>query len=191
METRGRRPVSIAPKNRKLIWSVIRALKTFTVKDIYYKTDINQRTITCYLQNLEKAEIVIKELETIGKGCLKTSRYTLIKDVGVVAPVVNKAGVLIENTNQGRIWRAIRILKIFSLKDVVATASTEEDPISVVSADNYLSFLKKAGYLNMNKDKVYRLNPAMNKGIQAPQIQRIRQIYDPNTDEVVWNSVEG
>ena len=51
--------------------------------------------------------------------------------------------------------------------------------------------MKKAGYVNVNKDKVYRLNPAMNKGIQAPQIQRIRQIYDPNTDEVVWNSEEG
>ena len=128
------------------------------------------------MQNLEKAEIITKELETIGKGCLKTNRYTLLKDLGVLAPVVNKAGVLVENTNQGRIWRAIRILKVFSLKDVVATASTEEDPISVVSADNYLSFLKKAGYVNVNKDKVYRLNPAMNKGIQAPQIQRIRQI---------------
>ena len=92
------------------------------------------------MQNLEKAEIITKELETIGKGCLKTNRYTLLKDLGVLAPVVNKAGVLVENTNQGRIWRAIRILKVFSLKDVVATASTEEDPISVVSADNYLSF---------------------------------------------------
>lgn len=191
MKDCGRRPVSVAPKNRKLIWCVIRAMKTFTVKDIHYKTEINPRTISCYLQNLEKAEIVIKEALSVGKGCLKTNRYTLLKDLGVIAPVVNKAGVLIENTNQGRMWRAIRILKVFSLKDVVATASTEEEPISVIAADNYLSYLKKAGYLTKNKDKVYRLNPAMNKGIQAPQIQRIKQVYDPNTDEVIWNSEEG
>ncbi len=184
----GRKPVSVASNNRKFIWNAIRELKQFTVKDIYYQTNVQPRTVLSYLQGLEKAGIVAKEAE-VTNGCLKTNKYTLIKDMGLLAPVVNKEGKLIENTKQARIWRAIRILKTFTLKDAVATASTDDDPIILPAAEQYLNYLRKAGYLIWNKkDKTYRLNLAMNKGIQAPQIQSIRQVYDPNVEQVVWNS---
>ncbi len=190
MVNTGRKPVSVASNNRKLVWKAIRELKEFTVKNIFYKTDVQPRTVLSYLQNLEKAGILDKNID-ITNGCLKTNKYTLIKDMGLLAPVVNKNGKLVENTKQARIWRAIRILKTFTLKDAVATASTEDDPIILQAAEQYLNYLRKAGYLIwLKKDKTYRLNLAMNKGIQAPQIQRIRQVYDPNIDKVVWNSEE-
>lgn len=111
--------------------------------------------------------------------------------MGATAPVVSKSGKLIEDTHQSRIWRAVRILKTFTLKDVVATASQDDDPVSLTATDHYLNCLKKAGYLTKrNQEKTYHLNLAMNKGIQAPQIQRIRQVYDPNLDKVVWTSEE-
>lgn len=58
----GRKPVSVAPKNRKLIWKVIRELKTFTVRDIEDRTKVINRTIFSYLTVLEKAQILSKEL---------------------------------------------------------------------------------------------------------------------------------
>ena len=188
----GRKPVSVAPKNRKLIWKVIRELKTFTVRDIEDRTKVINRTIFSYLTVLEKAQILSKEaVYQKDKGCLRTNVYTIIKDMGATAPVVSKSGKLIEDTHQSRIWRAVRILKTFTLKDVVATASQDDDPVSLTATDHYLNCLKKAGYLTKrNQEKTYHLNLAMNKGIQAPQIQRIRQVYDPNLDKVVWTSEE-
>lgn len=188
----GRKPVSVAPKNRKMIWAVIRELKNFTVRNIEDRTKILPRTITSYLQSLEKAQIISKKVVYAeGRGCLRTNVYNLKKDLGVNAPVVNKNGSLIEDSHQSRIWRAIRILKNFTLKDIVATASQDDDPVSLTATDQYLNYLKKAGYLSKkNNEKVFHLNLTMNKGIQAPQIQRIRQIYDPNIDAIVWNSEE-
>lgn len=188
----GRKPVSVAPKNRKMVWKVIRELKHFTIRDIEDRTKIQPRTITSYLQALERAEIINKEVVyKPNRGCLRTNIYNLTKDTGVMAPVINKNGQLVEDTHQSRIWRAIRILRNFTLRDIVATASQDDDPVSLTAADQYLNYLKKAGYLSKkNNEKVFRLNLAMNKGIQAPQIQRIKQIYDPNIDAVVWNSEE-
>lgn len=188
----GRKPVSVAPKNRKMIWKVIRDLKHFTIRNIEDKTKIQPRTIASYLQSLERAEIIDKHpVYQPHRGCLRTNEYNLLKDMGVMAPVINKNGGLVEDTHQARIWRTIRILKNFTLKDIVATASQDDDPVSITGADQYLNYLKKAGYLiKKNNEKVFHLNLSMNKGVQAPQIQRIKQIYDPNIDAVVWNSEE-
>ena len=170
----------------------IRELKTFTLRDIENKVKVKNSTIFSYLKALEKAQILNKEvIYKKEKGCLRTNVYTLVKDMGAMAPVVNKNGCLVEDSHQARIWRAIRILKNFTLKDIVATASQDNDPVSLTTTDQYLNYLKKAGYLiKKNNEKIFHLNPAMNKGIQAPQIQRIKQIYDPNIDAVVWNSEE-
>lgn len=93
----GRKPVSVAPKNRKLIWKVIRELKTFTVRDIEDRTKVINRTIFSYLTVLEKAQILSKEaVYQKDKGCLRTNVYTLIKDMGATAPVVSKSGKLID-----------------------------------------------------------------------------------------------
>ena len=54
MET-GRKPVSVAPKNRKLIWKEIRELKTFTTKDIELRTKILGGTVYSYLKALVKS----------------------------------------------------------------------------------------------------------------------------------------
>lgn len=116
----GRKPVSVAPKNRKLVWKVIRELKTFTLRDIENKVKVKNSTIFSYLKALEKAQILNKEvIYQKEKGCLRTNVYTLVKDMGAMAPVVNKNGCLVEDSHQARIWRAIRILKNFTLKDIV------------------------------------------------------------------------
>lgn len=84
----GRKPVSVARKNRKLIWKEIRELKTFTSKDIEQRTKVLSGTIFSYLKALEKAGILHTELQN-GKGGLRRNIYTLIKDTGAMAPVVS------------------------------------------------------------------------------------------------------
>ena len=52
--------------------------------------------------------------------------------------------------------------------------------------------LQRAGYLKVAVSKGpyrrarYMLIPARNSGPQAPLIQRIKQVYDPNLGKVVW-----
>lgn len=48
------------PGNRELIWSAIRQLKTFRVRDLEDKTRVHERTILSYLQVLTKAGILEK-----------------------------------------------------------------------------------------------------------------------------------
>lgn len=49
------------PGNRELIWSAIRQLKTFRVRDLEDKTRVHERTILSYLQVLTKAGILEKK----------------------------------------------------------------------------------------------------------------------------------
>lgn len=188
----GSSPIDKSGNNREKIWTAIRMLKRFNIGNIADKTNIPQRTITTYLESLITAKIVAKETTFIKqKGSLRSTEYTLIADKGVDAPRVRKDGSFVPETCQTRMWKVIRVMQIFDLKTLIATASTEESVISATAADSYLKELKKAGYLiKKPQDKAYRLNPAMNFGPKAPLIQRTKQVYDPNIKKVVWSSGE-
>lgn len=174
--------------NRELIWTAIRQLRTFRVRDIEDKTRVHERTILSYLQVLTKAGILEKKkISVIGHGSLTRAEYTLVKDLGVHTPKFNKKGVNLEDTIQSRVWRAIRVTKKFSLKDLVATVSDEKNTPSASAIERYLVSLKAAGYLSKKKnDKIYLL--INNTGPKAPQIQKTKKIYDPNLQAVVWDS---
>ncbi len=175
-------------ENRELIWKVIRELKTFRVRDIEDKTGVHERTILSYLQALTKSEILEKKKVNIaGHGSLTRTEYTLLKDLGVNTPRFNKKGINIEDTIQSKVWRAIRVTKKFSLKDMVATVSDEQTSPSPSAIERYLVSLKAAGYLAKKKnDKMYHL--INNTGPRAPQIKKTKQVYDPNLKSVVWDS---
>lgn len=70
----GRKPVSVAPKNRKLVWKVIRELKTFTLRDIENKVKVKNSTIFSYLKALEKAQILNKEVIYQKENPVKSGR---------------------------------------------------------------------------------------------------------------------
>lgn len=186
----GCKPADKSKSNRELIWQAIRKLQTFSIKDIENITKINSATILSFLTNLEKARVVSKKTINL-RSCINTSQYTLIKDCGLVAPQVNKRGEFLEDNAQSRMWKAIRILKTFTLRDLIVTASSDISAISTSAAITYLGYLKKAGYITKkNQDKSYKLVFAMNSGIKAPQIQKTKSIYDPNLNKIVWTNRE-
>ena len=52
-----------------------------------------------------------------------------------------------------------------------------------------MKMLRTAGYLRKKKgDKNYTLVLGMNTGPLAPQIQKTKQIYDPNLQKVIWSN---
>ncbi|QOX79828.1 hypothetical protein FY034_13100 [Trichlorobacter lovleyi] len=188
---------------RQAIWDEVRNKEdwTFTAKELDVMLDAS--TIREYLAALAKAGY----LQVISEGKRGESNvYRLINDVGHEAPRIRKDGTPVTQGN-GRLqmWNAMRIIKQFTPVDLAFNATTDEVEIAESEARNYCQALHRAGYLSVKtpaktglKGKPgsgqatrYMLIPTMWTGPQPPQIQRTKQIYDPNLKKVVWSKVEG
>lgn len=193
----GRKPVHLTaagpkPHGRDAVWAEIRKQRDFTYRSLQDATDIPKKTISDYLTGLEAAGIV----KRTGSTEVGAVQFTLAKDKGVHAPRLRKDGSEVE---QGRateaMWSAMRLLKQFTPRDLAIHASTDDAPVSDVHAKDYCQHLAKAAYLRIvtpskpGKQAVYQF--VRFTGPKAPMIQRIKQVFDPNTGEVVWPKGKG
>jgi hypothetical protein len=178
-----RRPVD----SRQAIWDAIRAaglVDSVSLEEIERETRIHQRTIRDYLGCLTAAGIVELTLDP------KTA-WRLVDDQGMRAPRVRTDGTPVTQ-GQGRAnaWKGIRILKRFTMRDLHAATGTAESDLK-----SYLPYLVKAGYLRLvepgsrkkgGSAPVYMLDPRRNSGPEAPQVTRLKAVFDANTETVVW-----
>ena len=191
----ARKPVTKmnAHNNRQAVWTLIRSLRTqFSVADLRYEAALSTTSIRDYVTGLLNAGYLKKDGEREHNGRLATL-YTLIKDVGIESPRVRKDGSAV---TQGRgnhlMWRTMKVLGTFTANDLAINASLEDCQIKPTTAQGYCQHLNKAGYLivaqggKSGDPSVYRLIPSKYSGPQAPMIQKIKQIYDPNLKQVVW-----
>lgn len=152
------------PSGRQAMWEAIRANKDgFTLTGLTNSfSDLKRETLRTYLRALIAGGYVVKATE----GDVKTPTiFKLAKDVGVNAPNVNSKGELstLGNGTQ-QMWHAMRILKKFSYTDLSVTASTEETPVSILTAKAYVKTLCKAGYLRREKTVFIVLSPHVIRG---------------------------
>jgi len=85
----------------------------------------------------------------------------------------------------------MRILKEFSVTDLVVQASLPEAPVAASEAAFYCLNLARAGYLfEIEPNRRYRFLQATYTGPKAPIIRRIREVVDANTGEVKWSGDE-
>ncbi|MCH8500181.1 MAG: hypothetical protein LAT63_17045 [Marinobacter sp.] len=123
----------------------------------------------------------------------KTVGYELANDCGVDAPRVRKDG---SEVTQGRgreqMWRTVKIIGEFTSRELAQAASTPAHEVAELTAKDYCLMLAGAGYLTITRQGSpgvparYRLVPSRWTGPRAPMIQRLKQLYDPNTGEVVY-----
>lgn len=202
----ARKPVHLTAANGKAkrpgrqgVWEAIRALREFSVADLEHRTGTRAATIRTYVMGLERAGYI----ERIGRQSTdaKFARanqfqgllYRLINDVGIEAPRVTRNG---EPVTQGaareQMWRTAKILSEFDARDLAIHASTEQQPVQLEDARSYTRYLHKAGYLAVihrgapGRFVRYRFLASRNTGPEAPQVQRIKQVWDPNIGQVVW-----
>ncbi len=186
-----RRPVDqlakeLKPQGRDGIWTAIRAHKgDFTVSCLCAATDIPAATTRDYLNALCAAQI-IGVVRTDTKGPIITKTYRLVLDVGAETPRIRKDGV---EVTQGRgveaMWRTIKLLNSFTTDELALTASTAKVTIKKSTAADYLNHMCHAGYVRRN-GKRYSFVRSKDPGPLAPQIQRVKQVFDPNSKTVVW-----
>ncbi|TAK82096.1 MAG: hypothetical protein EPO20_22665 [Betaproteobacteria bacterium] len=192
----------LTPRDR--IWAAVRAHLRFTfasVADCVVEhapaeaqvRRIDEDTIKTYVESLVRAGFV-RRLNPTRKARYEPALFELVRDVGVHAPRLTKAG---EPVTQGAgrlaMWRVMRKLRRFTRAELAAKASTEAHQVAVEDARSYVHHLVKAGYIAVvtpgrpNHPEVYSFVPSRNTGPLAPQIQRVRHVYDPNLGKVVWH----
>lgn len=205
----ARKPVDLIaaaprPEGRQVIWGAIRKLRRFTVSKIEDTTRIKETTIRTYVRGLERAGYVQKidkvcERITHIPGSFRAVVYELIKDCGVDAPRVTRNG---SEVTQGRareqMWRTMRVLRDFTWRDLAVQASTEEQAVDPSDARDYIKHLHAAGYLvcirqakpgnkpGTGTPAQYRMLASKYTGPHAPQVQRVKQVFDPNLGRVMW-----
>lgn len=185
-----------APTDRERIWAAIRefarAGKDFTRLEIALATRLPSRgsAMSDYLKGLERAGFVgVVSEKKRGVSHL----YTLLRDAGVDAPRVNKAGGILQPSGRSRMWKTMRILGTFSARELASAASLKDAPVAVAEAEYYCNWLCRGGYLRSNggtasTSRRWTFLAAMNTGPKAPQILRVKKLYDPNRDAVVCES---
>ena len=178
----GRKPASAVTVGRQEIWTAIRGFnRDFTLRQLVDATGANRKTTQDYLRCLIPGGIV----EQVSDGV-----FRLILDRGFHAPRLNRLGKPVtQGAGVENMWRSMQKLSQFSWQDVAIHSTTDIVTVSASTAKTYCSMLLKCGYLRVvqkanshGRPAVYRL--IRNNGPLPPMIQRVKQVYDPNTREV-------
>lgn len=195
-----RKPIHLSanarrPEGRQVIWEAIRKLRRFRLTDLEDATRINEKTLHTYVQGLTNAGYLVQIDAPVPPKDPRSAPlwWTLQNDCGIEAPRVTKDG---KPVTQGRgreqMWRTMRIVGEFNFRELAVQASTDSHPVKENEAKDYVHHLNKAGYLACVKPGQpgraarYRMIPSRYSGPQAPMVQRIKQVFDPNTGTVVW-----
>jgi len=182
------------PHGRDAVWAALRAADApLTVADIWDRINAGQLyrgtakdTIRDYLDALASAGIV----EKLDR---RPIAFRLLNDPGPVTPRVRRDGVVLEDAPHGRqrLWQAMRALKEFDRIELAMTAGVSEE-----SAAEYAQILCDAGYLQISRATMrharearkrrWRFIASRNTGPRAPQITKLRAVWDPNLGETVY-----
>lgn len=171
-------------KQRETLWTEMRRRKNFTIPQITELTTYDPSSVTYYINSLIAAGYVKKMLRG-GRinGRLSPAVYRLIKDAPEPPRVRLDGSPVTQGAGRDQMWRSMRILKRFSVQDLTAASSTEEHRVAESEARTYCQALARAGYL---RKEIGGYAFARFTGPKAPQIQRVKRIWDPNLKKVVW-----
>lgn len=178
----GVRPAPAPQIGRQDIWTAIRKFDgAFTLEQLLDASRASRTTAQRYLRCL-----------TAG-GCMSVSEdgsYTLLKDSGFHAPRLKADGQPVTyGAGMENMWRSMRMLSQFSWRDIAVHSTTDTVQVSAATAKTFCTMLLRCGYLRVvqkadprGKIAIYRL--IRNTGPLPPKVQRVRQIFDPNTREI-------
>lgn len=170
---------------RDRIWTIMRSLREFTAMDVRGELvgGITHQAVRRYAVCLEAAGY----LERI-RGA-SPIRWRLVKDTGVDAPRVRPDGSAIGPHPREQMWRTMRIIGEFSVRELAISASTESVPVTVAAATQYIRRLERAGIVrrvlvDRSGDR-YRLLKSRYTGPRPPVVRRDGTILDLNTGEIL------
>ncbi len=188
----ARRKARLVPAGRlttrEKLWTAMRELKRFTVPELARAAGVDRHAynVRDYLLGLVRAGILSVERPAGRPG--ECSVYVLSRDLGVDAPRVRRDGSMPWESAQSRMWKSMKILRVFSVRDLVVHAALPDAPIAPGAALRYCQWLARGGYLTplpREKGDVARYRFIRDTGAKAPQILSVKQLFDANTGEIV------
>jgi len=205
----ARKPADVIAKSNKpygrdAIWTAIRKLAstakdaTFTCRDIFDACghEVKKGTIKTYVNGLTNAGYLTTGIRTPG-AFFEATKYRLSRNVGAEAPRVRKDGSEVtQGLGTEAMWRTMKTLNAFTAAELALAASTSKAQVAETAAADYLKFMIKAGFVRAvakgapGKPARMAFIRARDPGPKPPQIQRIKQVFDPNSNTVVWPKSE-
>lgn len=179
-------------KGYEAIWThILDAGEAFSITDLEKKTNVIRQTVSDYVRRLLKAGFIQETgvRETPGKRD-NEKLYEIVKRPRIAPRISRDGKISKQGLGRYHMWQTMKMLKTFTKHELAEYATTDDVKVSVATAKEYIKFLHKAGYLklltpsNPGKAAVYRL--IRNTGHNAPMIQRIKAVFDPNLNEVTW-----
>ncbi len=186
---------------RQRVWTAIRKHREeFTIKQVAELGQMKYDSTRDFITGLKKAGIIAEvrreKLPNMSKK-IELIYFKLVEDYGYNTPSVDRQGNILGKsaTVNKAMWNTLRITKQpVNATELAAISSTDEQQVSIETADSYLRFLHHAGYLKIARaahhavrKAKYQLLPGMDTGPIPPQIQRAKQVFDPNTNTVMYS----
>jgi hypothetical protein len=193
-----RRAAEVVLTGRPAIWAAIRKLSE-TPGAAMTRTRIGQisyvpvRTVSSYVAALEAAGILARSEE---KGPAGGATWVLVRDVGPTPPRLAADGTVpTQGSGRDRLWRTMKMLKVFTPRDLAVASSVDGGVISEHEAETYVRFLARAGYLRVQvpakrgrKGVTATYRFLKSTGPDAPQITRLKAVFDPNLKQITWHA---
>ncbi|MHB2265845.1 hypothetical protein [Aliihoeflea sp. PC F10.4] len=185
-------PLSIdvyPPRGRDGLWRMLLDLDAkgpWSNGEAMNATNLNRGTVAEWLARLRKAGFA----EQVGerphhRGAPAIALYQLTRRP-IEAPRVSRDGTILPELQIELLWRTIKMLKSFSIDELVAAASADDRTIHRNSADSYVRELARVGILAKSgplRARQFRL--LRNVGALAPKLLTSKVVYDPNSHAVI------
>ena len=193
----GRKPAQLemigGKSSRQRMWEVIRDKQcrdSFSSENIIQRANVDEDTYYTYIQCL-LAGGYLEQLEMSGRRRQRVFR--LIKDCGLEAPRLDRQG---NPTKSGQgieaVWRTLRMMGELDAGVLYSHVNAAGIDLAISTIKSYITALKRAGYLVVthpstpNRMERFCLKAGMNTGPRPPQVQRVKTVYDPNLNKVMF-----
>ncbi|MCF8999264.1 hypothetical protein [Acinetobacter nectaris] len=177
---------------RQRVWIAIRNnADEFTIRQVAEEGLATYESTRYFVSTLRKAGFI-----QCTKTLNKEKYFKLIQDCGYAYPSFNKDGTIVKDvTGNKAMWNTLRITQMaINAHELASISSTGNKKIALETANNYLIALHKAGYVKRVEEAKttggkakYMLLPHMNTGAKPPQVQRVKQVFDPNLNETMYS----
>jgi hypothetical protein len=160
----------------------------FTVNQVYGWTGgVTRPAVTNYVLALQAdGHSVLASTRHWGGRCEKTYRLLTERTRAPSLSMLHNPQAI----RRQQMWRAMRALQSFTVRELACASSTEEAEVKDAVAQNYLWWLRRAGYValvgRLGTVGHYQLLRRMNSGPLAPVVRhREDTVFDRNLEKVV------
>jgi hypothetical protein len=170
---------------REYLWQVMLKLGSFTAPELTRQTRYHLSTVKSYLKGLVAAKII----------ALDGITYTIDPETAPLDPprVREDGSTVTQGMGRTNMWRTLKMRKQVTVAELAGYASSQTVTVALSEAEYYLIYLEKAGYVELienSSPRRYRFNHERYTGPKAPMIQKVLNVFDQNTRQIVWQSGE-